>query len=275
MNEQILQDISEFIERISNFNYYYSIEKDCFDSDASFYETLAKKIEKNIVSSYLSLNDNDFNALIYKTLKLVDISESYLNSYKGFVCEGKKINAIGKIELIIKRKSLSKKMLPFFSLKNRNKSIIDKRFRDHEEFKKNLKEYFDEKKYYLEYLTRIIKKYVPNTEKQVTFDEVGNSSLTLKQQLILLDLLGIFEVTKLNENNTKLSVLISSLIGKNAQNIRTSLTYFYKNSSQSPLNNYENPKAVIELLESIGLIELANRAKERYKDSLSKIEQRL
>lgn len=100
-------------------------------------------------------------------------------------------------------------------------------------------------------------------------DEVENYESTIKkltrqQQILLLDILGVLDLLK-DVETTKKSILISSLIGKNQQNIRESLTYFGVNSEKNPLQNPNNLLNVVELLEKIGLEELALSAKEKYK----------
>ncbi len=97
------------------------------------------------------------------------------------------------------------------------------------------------------------------------------NALTTKQQFLLLDLLGVLERLKEIEN-TKKSELLSKLLGKDSQNIRNCFTYYgNKNSSENPLYNSDNPTAVINLLEKAGFGELAEKAREKYKNSLSKM----
>lgn len=115
-----------------------------------------------------------------------------------------------------------------------------------------------------------------STENEVTQHEPtpenGNlkpttDNLTLKQQILLLDILGVLDLLK-DLETTKKSELISNLISKNEQNVRNCLTYYHSSSNQNPLQNPANPKKILELLEKVGLTQYAEIAKEKLQKSL-------
>jgi len=108
----------------------------------------------------------------------------------------------------------------------------------------------------------------PDTDPQPTPEPQPVSKRTKEppffQQILLLELFGVMDKLKTRQGTAK-AELLAFLLNKSDTTIRPKLSNLgTKNHSDNPLTNPDNPKEVVKLLESVGLVELAETAKERW-----------
>lgn len=239
MVEQLITDITDYIALIVGVTYKYEGNRCTVTLNEFFFAQKSVQVENALVKAYLSLSEKEFDNLMTRVQRIIVDSHSKI-SERG-------ISHINRLKNTPDNSQLSRHI-------------------------KGMETLLDAQTEYFYYLLDLICKY--KTDETNETDEKNLVGLSLKQQIILLDLLGVLNTIGVDDNKKNASILISNLLGKNTQNIRNCLTYYGANSDSNPLKNPENPKAVIKLLTELGYTDLANRATERYKNSLSKVEPR-
>lgn len=105
---------------------------------------------------------------------------------------------------------------------------------------------------------RIFKKLMNESKSNKRKSE---KETTMKQQLLILHYLGIIDSMNLSET-TKKAKLLSVLLNRSEQNIRTELTYIdARKIEDSEMKTIENLNAILPVFEEVGLNEIVETIK--------------
>lgn len=247
-----------------------------------------KKLRKEKVIFEFEEIFNDIPEEEEKRLKerFTESSKEYIKNYPLRLKEEVELYETSEFDFLISEIKLFEKTIENFEIYEPNKDPFNPSLNDYDYrvgeyvyFKLGSKLFINRQQRKLDFLNKQkgqIWITFDSSENEVTQHEPppenGNlkpttDNLTLKQQILLLDILGVLDLLK-DLETTKKSELISNLISKNEQNVRNCLTYYHSSSNQNPLQNPANPKKILELLEKVGLTQYAEIAKEKLQKSL-------
>ena len=111
-------------------------------------------------------------------------------------------------------------------------------------------------------LLRLLSEFEELNCKSYEYQNIIESNISLKQQILLFQVLGVLDILK-DIEATKKAKILSFLTGKSEDNIRQTFSNYYnKEHKLCPFKNPDDLKVVIELLESLQLNDFTTKAKQ-------------
>lgn len=233
MKDELVNEIVKFLNSNTFFDYETNSQLYQVKLEKKNYNLELSNLKKLFTNAYLSLDCNDFNEILTKVHYVVS-------------------NVVSSITKELPTNNIDD------STQSKSVEDIEQSFND---LDLNPNDFIDREDFIIG-LLNLLGEFEELNDKANQNNNSIESNISLKQQMLLFQVLGLLDILK-DVEATKKAAILSFLTGKSEDNIRQTFSNYYnKENRLCPFRNPDDLTVVIELLESLQLNDFANKAKQ-------------